>query len=144
MWFIIRFGLKTFMISLRANKYLLAKHLFNDNNGNNMELLKGKQLEHIQDKFIELNSPNVCNLVASFKHRPKGGYVNNILEVEFKSHYDNIQECCFSRQCCGQKVFIFKMLIGLGMEQALVAQMQLRGDLEDLWIMLDHVQCVAN
>jgi hypothetical protein len=91
-----------------------------------------------------LNSPNVCNLVASFKHRPKGAYINNILEVEFKSHYDNIQECCFSRQCCGQKVFIFKMLIGLGMEQALVAQMQLRGDLEDLWIMLDHVQCVAN
>lgn len=91
MWFIIRFGLKTFMISLRANKYLLAKHLFNDNNGNNMELLKGKQLEQIQDKFIELNSPNVHNLVASFKHHPKGGYINNILEIKFKSHYDNIQ-----------------------------------------------------
>jgi hypothetical protein len=89
-----------------------------------MELLKGKQLEHIQDKFIELNSPNVCNLVASFKHHPKGGYINNILESKFRNHYDYIQECCFSSQIFGQKVFIFKMLlIGLGMEQALVAQM---------------------
>jgi hypothetical protein len=34
--------------------------------------------------------------------------------------------------------------IGLGMEHALVAQMQLRGDLEDFWIMFDHVKCVAN
>jgi hypothetical protein len=63
MQFIIRFGFKTFKTSLRARKYLLAKHLFNDNNGNNMELLKGKQMEHIQDKFIELNSPNVRNLL---------------------------------------------------------------------------------
>jgi hypothetical protein len=98
MWFIIRFGFKTFMMSLKASKYLLSKHLFHDNNGNNMELLKGEQLEHIQNKFIELNSPNVCNLVASFKYHPRGGYINNILELKFRSHYNYIQECCFSRQ----------------------------------------------
>jgi hypothetical protein len=89
---------------------------------NNMELVKSEQLKHIQDKFIEMNSPNVHNLVTSFKHHPRGGYINNILELKFRSHYDYIQECCFSRQIFGQTVFIFKMLlIGLGMEQALVA-----------------------
>jgi hypothetical protein len=35
------------------------------------------------------------------------------------------------------------LLIGLGMEQALVARMQLIGDLEKIWIMFDHVKCVA-
>jgi hypothetical protein len=36
------------------------------------------------------------------------------------------------------------LLIGLGMEQALIARMQLRGDLEIFWIMFDCVKCVAN
>lgn len=109
-WFIIRFGFKTFMISLRASKCLLAKHSFNNNSGNNMELVKGEQLKHIQDKFIEMNSPNVHNLVTSFKHHPRGDYINNILELKFRSHYDYIQECCFqgkfldkqfsSSRCC--------------------------------------------
>jgi phosphoribosylformylglycinamidine (FGAM) synthase-like enzyme len=75
------------MISLKASKYLFAKDLFNDINGNNMELLKNEELEHIQDKFIELNSHN---LVASFKHHPRGGYINNILELNFRNHYNYI------------------------------------------------------
>lgn len=38
---------KTCMISLSVNKSFLAKHLFNDNGDDNVELLKGKQLEYI-------------------------------------------------------------------------------------------------
>jgi hypothetical protein len=38
---------KTFAISLNTSKYFLAKHLFTDNIGDNLELLKGEQLEQM-------------------------------------------------------------------------------------------------
>ncbi len=80
-----------------------------------VKLFKGEQLEHIHDKFYELSSPNVCNLIAFVKHRRGGGYIDSILELKFKSQYDYIQECCFPRHVFGQKVFIFKMSInGVG------------------------------
>jgi hypothetical protein len=47
-------------------------------------------MEQIYDKFYELNSPNVLNLVASFKHCLGGGYINNILELKSNSRYDYI------------------------------------------------------
>ncbi len=48
-------------------------------------------------------------------------------------------------QVVGQKVFIFKMLInGVGSGANLVMRMQLGGDLENAWIMFDHVKYVAS
>ncbi len=73
---------KIYAISLCANKSSFDKHLFNDNSNGTVELLHGEGLEHIQDKFIELNSSNICNLVASFKHHPKGGYIDHIFELK--------------------------------------------------------------
>ncbi len=75
--------------------------MFNDNGDDSCEVLKGHQLEEIQDKFIVLNSPNVHNLVVSFKHHPGGSYIDNILELKSKSRYDFIQECCFPSQIFG-------------------------------------------
>jgi hypothetical protein len=46
-------------------------------------VLKGHQFKEIQDKFIVLSLPNVCNLVALFKHCSSGGYIDNILELKF-------------------------------------------------------------
>jgi hypothetical protein len=65
-------------ISLSANKSFFYKHFFNDSNDGTIELLHGEGLEHIQDKFIELNSSNIHNLVASFKHHLEGGYIDHI------------------------------------------------------------------
>ncbi len=114
-----------------------------------MELFKGEQLEHIQDKLCELSFPNLCNLVASFKCHPWGGYIDNILELKSKSHYDYIYECYFRGQVLGQflgqKVFIFKISIN-GVESGvnLVTQMQPTRDLQNVWIMFDHVKHIAN
>jgi hypothetical protein len=58
---------KIFSISLGASKTFLASYLFDDSSDGIVELLKGEQLEHIQDMFCELNSPNIHNFVASFK-----------------------------------------------------------------------------
>ncbi len=85
---------KMFAISMSVSKTLVM-HLPNDCNYGIVELFKGEQLEHIQDKFYELNFPNVCNLVVLFKHRLSGGYIDNIFELKSKSQYDYIQECLF-------------------------------------------------
>jgi hypothetical protein len=84
------FDAKILAISLSANKTFLATHLFNDNGNGPMELVKGEQLKHIQDKFFELTLPNVHNLVAFFKHHSGRGYIDNILDLKSKSHYDYV------------------------------------------------------
>jgi hypothetical protein len=77
-------------ILLGASKTFLTMHLLNDSGNGIMELLNNKQLEQIQDKFSKLNLPNVRNLVATFKHRVRHGYIDSILELKSKSHCDYI------------------------------------------------------
>jgi len=50
-------------------------------------ILKGKQFEQIQFFLVELNFPNVCNLVVLFKRHLDGGYIDNILDVVFQGKY---------------------------------------------------------
>ncbi len=61
------------LISLSASKTFLASYLLDDSRNGIVEFLKDEQLKHIQDKFCELNLPNVCNLVVSFKCHSGGG-----------------------------------------------------------------------
>jgi hypothetical protein len=42
-----------------------------------------------QNKFVELSSPNVYNIV-SFKHHLGGGYIDNILKLKSMNCYDYI------------------------------------------------------
>jgi len=88
-----------FAISLSASKTFLARHLLDDYSDGKVEFFKGEQMEQIQNNFYELSSPNICNLIASFKHHPSGGYIDNILELKSKS---------FLGQVFGQKVFFSK------------------------------------
>ncbi len=81
---------KIYAISVATSKTFLAKHLFNDYNNGIVELVNNEQFEHIQDKFCEWSFPNVYNLIASFKHCLRGGYIDSILELKSKSHYDYI------------------------------------------------------
>jgi hypothetical protein len=101
-------NVKIYVISLGANKAFLATHLFDDNGDGNMELLNNEQLEQIQNKFLELSLPNVCNLVVVFKCRASHGYIDSILELKSKNYYDYIHECCFRNQIIRQKVLISK------------------------------------
>jgi hypothetical protein len=100
-----------FSISFSASKTFLASYLLDHSSDGTMELLKGEQLAHLLDKFCELSSSNICNLVTFFKRHLGGEYIDNILELKSKSRYEYIQECCFQGQVHGKKVFIFKMSI---------------------------------
>jgi hypothetical protein len=81
---------KIYAILLNVSKTFLATHLFDDSGDGLVELLNDKQLEHIQDTFFELSSFNICNLVASFKHHSRHGYIDDILELKFNNSYDYI------------------------------------------------------
>jgi hypothetical protein len=48
------------------------------------------------------------NLVAAFKHHAGCGYIDKILELKSKSHYDYIQECYFPKSNCRTKGFHFE------------------------------------
>jgi len=69
-------------ISLSVNKSSFNKHLLSDSNDGTIELFHGEGLKHVQDKFIELSSSNICNLVTSFKHHLEGGYIDHIFELK--------------------------------------------------------------
>jgi hypothetical protein len=62
------------------------------------------------------------------------------------SHWAYIHENKFPGQGLdSDKVFVFKMLeVELGSGVHLVKRMQLGGDLEDMWIMFDHVKRVKH
>ncbi len=69
-----------FFISFNVSKTFLMSYLLDESSDGIVELFKGEQLEHIYDKFYELSSPNICNLVISFKCHLGGGHIDNILE----------------------------------------------------------------
>jgi hypothetical protein len=53
---------------LNASKTFLAHHLFNENGEGHVEIIQGEKLHNVMDKFQPLYSPNIYNLITSFKH----------------------------------------------------------------------------
>jgi hypothetical protein len=81
-------NMKISTIPLCASKTLLTRHVLDDSGDNTMEILDDEELKQIQDKFFELNSSNIHNLVTYFKHCSRGGYINNILKLKSNNFYD--------------------------------------------------------
>jgi hypothetical protein len=71
--------------------------MFNDSSDNNLKLVNSDQFDQIQDKFLVLSLLNVQNFVVSFKHRPNGSYIDNILELKFNSGYISMNVCILSQ-----------------------------------------------
>ena len=69
----------------------------------------------------------------------QGGYIDNILKLKKSSTCDYIHDSVFPGQ--GDKlVYLFKMsTYGQGSSVSLVCRMQSGGDLENEWVMFDHV-----
>jgi len=116
---------------LNASKTFLAHHLFNENGEGPMEILQGEKLAKVMDKFQPLCSPNIQNLIISFKHNASTrGPMDNPLLLKSKSPYEYIQKSCFLGQMARQKVFMFKMsFYGPTSGVDLVRCMQPNGDL---------------
>jgi hypothetical protein len=99
-------------------------------------------LEDVLDKFEILSSPNLRNIISSSRNNGKGGFFNSIMSMIRHSIIEHIHSNVFPGQK-KEKVYVFKMLVErLGSNVDLIKRMQPGGDLENVWLMFDHANCV--
>ena len=130
---------KTSAIGLAVGKELLLKSLFNE--GDDGRKLTECEIALIFDKWAKLGSHTVLNMIAKARHFcGQGGYIDNILKLKKSSTYDYIHDRVFSGQG-NDLVYLFKMSTsGHGSGVSLVWRMQPSGDLENAWVMFDHIK----
>ena len=94
------------------------------------------------DKFKILASPDYCNFVSGSKHfvRSEMGTMDSIMTLKDHSGFKYVYDSRFPGQS-KNKVLISKMSVDiLGSGVNIVKRMQVGGDMENSWIMFDHVK----
>jgi hypothetical protein len=132
---------KNSAIVLAASKEFLDGYYFHSGPGPK-KILWHKALEDVLDKFEILSSPNLRNIISSSRNNGKGGFFNSIMSMIRHSIIEHIHSNVFPGQK-KEKVYVFKMLVErLGSNVDLIKRMQPGGDLENVWLMFDHANCV--
>jgi hypothetical protein len=134
---------KNSAIGMAVWKELLLKGLL-------IEYGKGRkltedELAQVFNKWSKLGSRSMKNLIVEASlFCGQGGYIDNILKLKKSSTYDYIHDSKFPGQ--GDKlVYLFKMsTCSQGSGVNLVPRVQSRGDLENEWVMFDHVKRVKD
>ena len=130
-------------IALSASKDFLTNHLFHHGEGEK-KILKRDEMEEVMERFQSLSSPSIRNIISSFRSNNQGGIIDNIMAMKKESKFEFIHDSVFPGQG-KEKVYIFKMLTeGPGSGVNLVKRMQPEGDLENAWMMFDHVKRVKD
>jgi hypothetical protein len=127
---------------MAASKKNLADYLLKSSTNVKGHHLVDSSLEVIIDKVSTLASPNCRNFVSGSKCFLRSGMrtMNNIMAL--KNHYVFKFVYCsrFLRQA-KDKVFVFKIFVDLlGSDSKLVKRMQVGGNMENSWIIFDHVK----
>jgi hypothetical protein len=93
-----------------------------------------------------MSSSSIKNDVSVFRYIRRFGVMDGIAALRGCSHWAYVQENKFPGQGSdSDKVFVFKMSeVGPGSGVYLVRRMQPGGDLENAWIIFDHVKCVKH
>jgi hypothetical protein len=128
-------------IALSASKDFLTNYLFHNGDGEK-KILNMEEMEEVMDRFQYLSSPNIRNVISSFRSNNRGGIIDNIMTMKKESKFEFIHDSVFPGQG-KEKVYIFKMLTeGPGSGVDLVRRMQPGGKLQNAWLMFDHVKRV--
>jgi hypothetical protein len=126
---------------MAASKEFLDKYLIHSG-PRSKKMLWGQELEDVLNKFEHLSSPNLRNTISICSSSGKRGAYDNIMAMKTYTTIEYIHTNVFPGQS-KDKVYVFKMLEdGPGSGVDLVKRMQLGGDLENAWLMFDHVECV--
>jgi hypothetical protein len=132
---------KNSTIALAASEEFLDKYLIHSN-PRRKKMLWGKALEHVLDKFEILSSPNLWNMISLSRCNGKEGAYDSIMAMKRYTTIKYIHGNVFLKQG-KDKVYVFKMLLdGLGSGVDLLKRMQPGGNLENVWLMFDHVKRV--
>lgn len=129
-------------IALAASKEFLDTFLVHIGPGPE-KMLRGAELDEVIDKFRMLSSPNVQNIIATFRATAKKkGEIERIFEMKKVAKMEYIHDSIFSGQ--GQdKVNLFKMLVdGPGSGVDFVQRMQPGGDFQNYFVMFNHMKRV--
>jgi hypothetical protein len=102
------------------------------------------ELVSILDKFMYMSSLSIKNDVTSFRYIQRYGIMDGITMLRGCSNCPYVQENMIPSQGFdSDKVFVFKMSeVGPGNGVDLIKRMQPGGDLQDAWMMFDHVKRV--
>jgi hypothetical protein len=132
---------KNSTIAMATSKEFLDEyHIYNGPRPKKM--FWGQELGDVLDKFEHLSSSNLQNTISLSKSGDKRGEYDSIMAMKSFTRIEYIHGNVFLRQG-KDKVCIFKMLVdGPRSGVDLVKRMQLGGDLENAWLMFDHVKCV--
>ena len=126
-------------ITLFASKDFLGNYLFHNGEGEK-KMLKAEEMKEVMDRFQYLSSPSIRNVISSFRSNNHGGIIDNIMTMKRESKFEFIHYSVFPGQG-KEKVYIFKMLReGPGSGVDLVRRMQLVGDVQNAWLMFDHMK----
>jgi hypothetical protein len=119
---------------------LLAKE------GDPQKILELDELQVIFDRCKHLTSSNIRNAVTTFRTMRRFGVMDSITKLRGASNWKFVQQNRFPGQGADMdKVFVFKMSeVGPGSGVDLVKRMQSGGNLENSWIMFDHVKRVRS
>ena len=130
-------------IALFTSKDFLTNHLFHHEEGEK-KILKGEEIEEVMDRFQMLSSPSIRNVISSSRSNNRGGVIDNIMTMKRESKFEFIHDSVFLGQG-KEKVYVFKMLTeGPGSGVDLIRRMQVGGDLQNAWMMFDHVKRVKD
>jgi hypothetical protein len=127
--------------AIAASKEFLDKYLIHSGPGPK-KMLRGQELEDVLDKFEHLSSLNLRNTISLYRSGGRRGAYDSIMAMKTYTIVEYIQANVFPDQG-KDKVYVFKMLEdepGSGVD--LVKHMQPGGDLENAWLMFDHVKHV--
>jgi hypothetical protein len=103
-----------------------------------------EELVPVLDKCRYMNSPSIKNDVTSFTYIRRYMIMDGITMLRGCSSWPYVQENMSQSQGSdSDKVFVFKMSeVGPGSSVDLVKRMQPGGDLQNAWMMFDHVKHV--
>jgi hypothetical protein len=132
-------------IVMEASKELMGELLINPN-GAPVQKYDLEELVPILEKYKYMSSPSIKNDVTAFRYIRRFGVMDGIATLRGCSHWAYVQENKFLGQGSNSdKVFVFKMSeVGPGSGVHLVNRMQPGGDLEQAWIIFDHVKRIKN
>jgi hypothetical protein len=126
---------------MTASKEFLDKYLIYSGPGSK-KMLQSQELEDIFNKFEQLSSPNLRNTISLSRSGGKRGAYDSIMVMQRYTTIEYIHGNVFLGQG-KNKVYVFKMLVDepeSGVD--LVKCTQPGGDLENAWLIFDHVKSV--
>jgi hypothetical protein len=130
-------------IVMEATKELMGELLLRSE-GAPAKTFTFEELVPVFDKCRYMSSSSIKNDVTSFRYIRRCRVMDGITMLRGCNKWPYVQENLFPGQGSdSNKVFVFKMSeVGPSSGIDLVKRMQPSGDLEDAWMMFDHVKCI--